>query len=138
MGSERYTVYRVLKVLVWGVVGILLAVIALLVLAVAMPFLLSGLLESGVMSDGMRRLTQSMMTGLGSLGPAVFGLIIALVVILILMSVGLVIIERTPSKPIKAKDEAYETLKLRYAKGEITKEQFVEMRKTLEINENKT
>lgn len=73
-----------------------------------------------------------MMVGLGALGSAIFGLIIAIIVILILVAIGLAILERTPSRHVTATDEALRTLKLRYAKGEITKEQFLEMKKTLE------
>ena len=137
MGNERYTVHRILKALAWGIVGILLAVIALLVLTFTLPFLLGGLLETGSVSESVRRGAQSVIQGLGSLGSAVFGLIIALVVILVLIAVGLAILERTPSRSITARDEAYEALKLRYVKGEITKEQFLEMKKTLETNETK-
>jgi putative membrane protein len=71
------------------------------------------------------------MVVLGGLGPAIYGLIIVLVVVLILLVIGLAILERTPSTHLKARDEAFEALKLRYAKGEITKEQFQEMKKTL-------
>jgi len=138
MVSERYTVHRILRVLAWGIVGVLLAVIALLVLAVTLPFLLGELLETGSVSESVRRGAQSLIQGLGSLGPAVFGLIIALVVILVLLCVGLAILERNPPlRLIQARDEAYEALKLRYVKGEITKEQFLEMKKTLESNETK-
>lgn len=132
MPGEYSTVYRVLKVLVWGVVGILLAMLALLGLGIIMPFLLRALLESGSVSESIRQGARSMMVGLGALGSAIFTLIIAIVVILILMSIGLAILERTPSRHITPADDALRTLKLRYAKGEITKEQFLEMKKTLE------
>ena len=116
----------------WGIVGILLAMVALLVLAIIMPFFLRGLLESGSMSESLRQASRILIVGLGGLGSAIFGLIIAIVIILILMSIGLAILERTPSRHVTAADEALRTLKLRYAKGEITKEQFLEMKKTLE------
>jgi uncharacterized membrane protein len=132
MRSEYPTVYHVLKVLVWGFVGILLAMVALLVLAIIMPFLLRALLESGSASESVTQAARSLIVGLGGLGSAIFSLITAIVIILILMLVGLAILERTPSRHVTATDEALRTLKLRYAKGEITKEQFLEMRKTLE------
>jgi putative membrane protein len=133
MPSRNYsTIYRVLRALVWGVVGILLATVALLALAIIGPFFLRVLLESGSLSGSLRQASRILITGLGGLGSAIFGSIIALVVVLILMAVGLAILERTPSKHFKARDEAFEALKLRYAKGEITKEQFQEMKKTLE------
>ena len=131
MQLEYSTVYHILRVLVWGFVGILLATVALLVLAIIMPFLLRALLESGSASESIRQVARSLIVGLGGLGSAIFGLIIAIVVILILMSIGLAILERTPSRHVTAADEALKTLKLRYAKGEITKEQFLEMKKTL-------
>jgi uncharacterized membrane protein len=131
MPSGYSTIYRVLRVLVWGVVGILLAMVALLVLAIMMPFFLRPLLESGSVSESLRQAFRSLIAGLGGLGSAIFGLIIALIVILILMAIGLAILEGTPSRHLKARDEAFEALKLRYAKGEITREQFLEMKKTL-------
>ena len=115
----------------WGFVGILLATVALLVLAIIMPFLSRALVDSGSVSESIRQVARSLIVGLGGLGSAIFGLIIAIVVILILMSIGLAILERTPSRHVTAADEALKTLKLRYAKGEITKEQFLEMKKTL-------
>ena len=132
MHSEKLTVYRILRVLVWGVVGILLAMVALLALAIMMPFLFRALLESGSVGESVGQAARSIMLTLGGLGSAIFDLIIALVVILVLMAIGLTILERTPSRHFKARDEAFEALKLRYAKGEITKEQFLEMKKTLE------
>ena len=132
MPSGHSTIYHVLRVLVWGIVGILLAMVALLALATIMPFFLGALLESGSTGESLRQAFRGMIVGLGSLGSAIFGLIIALVVVLILMAIGLAILERTPSRHFKARDEAFEALKLRYAKGEITKEQFLEMKKTLD------
>ena len=131
MPSGYPTIYHVLRVLVWGVVGILLAMVALLGLAIIMPFFLRALLDSGSVSESLRQASRSLIVGLRGLGSAIFGLIIALIVILILMAIGLAILERTPSRHFKARDEAFEALKLRYAKGEITKEQFLEMKKTL-------
>ena len=136
MPSGYSTVYRVLRVLVWGVVGILLAMVTLLVLAIIMPFLLRALLESGSVGESLRQGARSLMVGLGGLGSAIFGLIIALVAILILMAIGLAILERTPTRHQKTRDEAFEALKLRYAKGEITKEQFLETKKALEAKDS--
>ena len=115
----------------WGVVGILLAVVALLVLAIIGPFFLRVLLESGSLSGSLRQASRILITGLGGLGSAIFELIIALIVILILLAIGLTILEHTPPTYLKPRDDAFEALKLRYAKGEITKEQFQEMKKTL-------
>ena len=122
----------VLRALVWGVVGILLAIVTLLALAIIVPFFLRVLLESGSLSESLKQASRSLIVVLGGLGSAIFELIIALVVILILMAIGLTILEHTPPTHLKARDEAFEALKLRYAKGEITKEQFQEMKKTLE------
>ena len=133
MHSKQPTAYHILRVLVFGVVGILLLMVALLALAIMMPFLFRALLDSGSVSESMSQAVRSIMLGLGGLGSAVFDLIIALVVILVLMVIGLAILERTPSRHITPVDEALRTLKLRYAKGEITKEQFLEMKKTLEV-----
>jgi putative membrane protein len=131
MQSEHPTIYRVLRVLVWGIVGILLSMIALLALVIVGPFFMRTLLESASLSGSLGQASRSLIVGLGSLGSAIFGLIFALVVVLILMGIGLAILERTPTSHFKARDEALEALKLRYAKGEITKEQFLEMKRTL-------
>lgn len=132
MRREYPTVYRVLKVLVWGFVGILLAMVALLVLAFIMPFLLRGLMESGSATESIIPSARSLMVGLGALGSAIFSLVIVIVIILILAAIALAILERTQSRHVTPADEALRALKLRYAKGEITKEQFLEMKKTLE------
>ena len=134
MPSEKLTVYRILRVLVWGVVGVLLAMVALLAFAIMMPFLFRVLLQSGSVGESVAQAARSIMLTLGGLGSAIFDLIIVLVVILVLMAIGLTILERTPSRHITPVDEALRTLKLRYAKGEITKEQFLEMKKTLEAD----
>jgi putative membrane protein len=131
MPSEYSTVHRVLRVLVWGIVGIFLAMLALLALAIVMPFFLRTLLESTSASESLSQASTSLMVGLGGLGSAIFGLIFGLVVVLVLMAIGLAILERTPTRHFKGRDEALEALKLRYAKGEITKEQFLEMKKTV-------
>jgi uncharacterized membrane protein len=125
-------VHHVLRVMVWGFVGILLAMVALLILVIIMPFLLRALLESGSASGSVTEAARILMVGLGGLGSAIFNLIIAFVIALILMLVGLAILERRPSPHVTAVDESLTTLKLRYAKGEVTKEQFLEMKKTLE------
>lgn len=132
MPDEFPTIYHILKILVWGVVGILIALFALLAFAVVMPVVLRGLLGSSTMSESLREAARSMMAGLGSLGSAIFGLIIAIVVILVLMAISLEILKATPRRHVRAVDEALQALKLRYARGEITKEQFLEMKKTLE------
>ena len=131
MPSEFSTAYHILRVLVWGIVGILLATIALLVLAIVTPFLLRTFLESGLATDSVTQGARALLMSFGGLGSAIFGVIIALIVVLILMAIGLAVLERTPSRRVRA-DDAFVTLKLRYAKGEITKEQFLEMKKTLE------
>ena len=51
------------------------------------------------------------------------------------MQLRVLVLERTPLRHFKSRDEAFEALKLRYAKGEITKEQFLEMKKTLETGQ---
>jgi uncharacterized membrane protein len=38
----------------------------------------------------------------------------------------------SPWKQIRNGDEALDTLKIRYAKGELTKEQYLDMKKTIE------
>ncbi len=106
--------------------------VALLALAIITPFMLRVLFESGSAGETLRQAARGLIVGLGSLGSAIFGLIIAIVIILILMAIGLAILERTPSRHLTVADESLRALKLRYAKGEITKEQFQEMKKTLE------
>ena len=81
--------YHILRILVWGIVGILIGLFALLAFAIAMPVLLRGLLESRTVSESIRAAARSLMAGLGGLGSAIFGLIIAIVIILVLMAIGL-------------------------------------------------
>jgi uncharacterized membrane protein len=131
MSSSRYSIHRILRVLAWGVVGIFLAAAALLVIAFMMPLFFGTLLQSGAVSESAVRSARSLVASIGSLGSAMFNLIIALVVILILLAVGLAVLERKPLSGVRA-DEAYAALRLRYVKGEITKEQYLEMKKTLD------
>jgi uncharacterized membrane protein len=132
MGDELTTIYHVLKALVWAIVGILIAIFALLAFAIVTPVLLRGLLESSTVSESIREAARSLMEGLDGLGSAVLGLIVAFIVILIIVSIGLEMLRTMPWRHVKVTDEAFETLKMRYAKGEITKEQFLEMKKALE------
>jgi uncharacterized membrane protein len=131
MPDDHSTIHHVLRVLLWALTGILLTAVTLLVLATIMPAFSRAWLQLGSVSESFREASRSMMVGLGDLGSAIFGLIFAIVVILILVGIGLAILESTPSRQHKPRDEALEALKLRYANGEITKQQFLEMKKTL-------
>jgi uncharacterized membrane protein len=132
MPDELTTIYHILKALVWAIVGILIAIFALLAFAIVTPVVLRGLLESSTVSESIREAARSLMAGLGGLGSAVLGLMIAFIVILVIIAIGLEMLKTTPWRHVKVTDEAFETLRMRYAKGEITKEQFLEMKKALE------
>jgi uncharacterized membrane protein len=69
---------------------------------------------------------------MGGLLWAILGLVVAIFVLWALAMFLPPILKAKPWKQIKIVDEASATLRTRYAKGELTKEQYLEMKKTLE------
>jgi uncharacterized membrane protein len=68
---------------------------------------------------------------LGDLTWLFFGLLVIIFVVCFAVFLP-VIIKISTRKHISNGDEALKTLKIRYAKGELTKEQYLDMKKTLE------
>ena len=71
-------------------------------------------------------------TVLGELLWVVFGVFAIVLVVWVVAFFLPTIVKISPWKQISNGDEALDTLRMRYAKGELTKEQYIEMKKTLE------
>ena len=132
MSDEYRALHGILRGLLWGVVGIITALFVLLFFAIALPVALRAFVESSSLSESMREIARALAGSLGGIVSAVFILLVLAIIISVSASVLPLIPKVRPGKHVRAVDEALDTLKLRYAKGEITKEQFLEMKKTLE------
>ena len=108
--------------------SVLAGVLAGLFSAVLVVFLLSPEPRLGVPEESFSRAMSSLMEGFASIIAAF--LLLALVVWL--FSALPEITRWRPWRYVKLRDEALETLRLRYARGEITKEQYLEMRRVLQ------
>jgi len=137
LSFELRTVYYITKGLVWGIVAILVAVLALLVFTIVVPVWLRGLLAASSSQNEtvMVLVALSQERGLVGLASLMFVFVIVVIFIGIIASIVIGVFGTKPLSQVKGADEASETLKLRYAKGEITKAQFLEMKKTLEQGE---
>lgn len=126
-----------MKGLVWGIVAILVAVLALLVFTIVVPVWLRGVLAASSSQNEtvMVLVALSQERGLVGLASLMFVLVIVVIFIGIIASIVIGVFGTKPLSQVKGADEASETLKLRYARGEITRAQFLEMKKTLEKGE---
>jgi len=72
-----------------------------------------------------------MLGGFGIVMTVLFALLIALVVVLVVTAVRKASGHEHAAPPQPPADRPLEELRMRYAKGEVTKEEYEEMRKTL-------
>lgn len=138
MADELRSLYYITKSLVWGIVAILVAVLALLVFSLVLPFMLRSLLSSALLQQNQSVVAVALaaeIRNLAGLASLMFILAIVVIFILIIVSIVLGVFKSKPLTQIRSTDEAMQTLKERYAKGEITRAQFLEMKSTLK-NEN--
>lgn len=110
---------------------VILVAIILLVL-VALPLLWGGMMMGGMMGPGM-------MGGWGGWGGGAnlwLGLLTMLFWVLILAGIGLVVVwavrHMGPRETTDSSPRALDILKERYARGELTREQYEQMRRDLE------
>ena len=114
--------------------GILIAFFIVFLLVSLLPLMLraAGSPAYASLPEVLKEFTRGLGTVMGGLLWAVFGLIIAFIVIWVFAAILPAFMKAKPWKYIKWRDEALETLRLRYAKGEITEQQYLEMKRTLE------
>lgn len=138
MADELRSLYYITKSLVWGIVAILVAVLALLVFSVVLPFMLRNLLASTMLQPNQSVVAIALaaeIRNLAGLASLMFILVIVVIFILIIVSMVLGVFKSKPLTQVQSTGEAMQILKVRYARGEITRAQFLEMKRSLE-NEN--
>lgn len=117
--------------ILWGIFGIVVGIIF-----ITLGLALSGT-ETGreAIFNTLREVFNVLGGVVGGIIWAMVGLIIAVVMVWFFSSVFPEIIQKTKTVTLSEKrDEALEILRLRLAKGEITKEEYIEMKKILEEN----
>jgi putative membrane protein len=135
MGDEEFRgVYGALGGLFKALIGILIAFFAVFLFAYLLPIVLGvvGAPEFRPLSESLTGFARVFGAVMGGLLWAVFGLIIAVFVIWALSAFIPAALKAKPWRHVKVRDEALEALRLRYAKGEISKEEYLERRKLLE------
>ena len=117
-----------------ALVGIIVAFFIIFLFAYLLPVILRIVDEPEIKSLGESfvEVAEGMGSVLGGLIWLVFG-VLSIVLAVWFFAVFLpAIIKISPWKQIRNSDEALDTLKIRYAKGELTKEQYLDMKKTIE------
>ena len=130
-GREFYTVVGGLLKALAGLIAVFF-VIALFVYTLPVILRSAGEPEIRVWAESIREYARGFGAVVGGLLWAIFALVIIILIIGAVAAFLPLIFKTKPWKYIKIRDEALESLRLRYAKGEITKEQYVEMKKVLE------
>ncbi|MFC1507418.1 SHOCT domain-containing protein [Thermoproteota archaeon] len=117
-----------------ALVGIIVAFFIVFLFAYLLPVLLRIIDEPEIQSLGESfiEVAEGMGTILGGLVWLVFGVLVIVLVVWFFIAFLPVIVKVSPWKQVRNGDEALDTLKIRYAKGELTKEQYLDMKKTLE------
>ena len=132
MSDEMRGFYSAMGGLLRSLAGIIMALFAILVFALILPAALRVLREPDSLGESVRQAAQALAGGLGGLVSAIFGLLTLIIVVWVFAALLPEVLKVRPWRHIKLGEEALDTLRLRYAKGEITKEQYLEMKKTLE------
>ncbi|WP_455369748.1 SHOCT domain-containing protein [[Eubacterium] cellulosolvens] len=116
-----------------ALIGIMVAFFIIFLFAYLLPVILRIMNEPEIKSLGESFL--ELAEGMGAvLGGLVWLMLIILVIVFAVWFIAAflpAIIKDSPWKKVR-NDEALNTLKIRYAKGELTKEQYLDMKKTIE------
>jgi putative membrane protein len=117
-----------------ALVGIIVAFFIIFLFAYLLPVLLRIIDEPEIQSLGESfiEVAEGMGAILGGLVWLVFGVLVIVFFVWFFIAFLPVIAKVSPWKQVRKGDEALDTLKIRYAKGELTKEQYLDMKKTLE------
>jgi len=134
MDDEGRGFYTVVGGLLKALAGLIVAFFVIALFVYTLPVILrsAGEPEIRVWAESIREFARGFGAVVGGLLWAIFVLVIIILIIGAVASFLPLIFKTKPWKYIKIRDDALESLRLRYAKGEITKEQYVEMRKVLE------
>ena len=134
MGTEAHEFYEVLGSLLKALVGILIAFFAVFTFAYMFPLILRAMRTPGfeTLAETIRESARDFGGPLGALVWAVFGLIIAIFVIWAFAMFLPALFKARIFRQIKIGDDALDTLRLRYVEEEITKDQYLEMKKILQ------
>ena len=134
MENELRGLYGALGGLLKALIGILIAFFAIFIFAYLLPIVLRVVEapELKPLSESVSGFARGFGAVIGGLLWAIFGLIVAVFVIWALATFVPAVLKAKPWKYIKTRDEALETLRLRYAKGEISKKEYLEIKKMLE------
>ena len=132
MSDELRALYHISKSLAWGIVAILVSVLALVVFTLVLPFTLRSLVANGPLQNQVAAIALAEeVRNLAGLASLLFILTIVMIFILIAASIILGVLRSKPARQSGISD-AMQALKMRYAKGEITKEEFLEIKKNLD------
>jgi len=134
MGDERREFYSVLGGLLKTLAGLILAFFVITIFVYTLPVILRTAGEPEIKSwaESIREFARGFGAVLGGLLWAIFAIVIIILVIGAVAAFLPLIFKTKPWRYIKIRDEALDSLRLRYAKGEITKDQYLEMKKVLE------
>jgi len=134
MDDEGREFYTVVGGLLKALAGLIVAFFVIALFVYTLPVILrsAGEPEIRVWAESIREFARGFGAVVGGLLWAIFVLVIIILIIGAVASFLPLIFKTKPWKYIKIRDDALESLRLRYAQGEITKEQYVEMRKVLE------
>jgi uncharacterized membrane protein len=132
--NEAREFYNALFGLLKALVGIVVAFFVIFLFIYLLPVMLRivGQPEFRSVSELLVEFARAFGAVMGGLLWAILGLVVAIFVLWALAMFLPPILKAKPWKQIKIVDEASATLRTRYAKGELTKEQYLEMKKTLE------
>lgn len=117
-----------------ALIGIIVAFFIIFLFAYLLPIILKIMYDPEIKSLGesFLEVAEVIRTVLGELLWVVFGVFAIVLVVWVVAFFLPTIVKISPWKQISNGDEALDTLRMRYAKGELTKEQYIEMKKTLE------
>jgi len=134
MDDEGRGFYTVVGGLLKALAGLIVAFFVIALFVYTLPVILrsAGEPEIRVWAESIREFARGFGAVVGGLLWAIFVLVIIILIIGAVASFLPLIFKTKPWKYIKIRDDALESLRLRYAQGEITKEQYVEMKKVLE------
>ncbi len=117
-----------------ALVGIIVAFFIIFLFAYLLPVILRIIAEPEIKSLGESfiEVTEEIGAVLGGLVWLVFGILVIILVVWFFILFFPAIAKGSPREQVGNGDEALDTLKMRYARGEITKEQYLDMKKTIE------
>ncbi len=117
-----------------ALVGIIVAFFIIFLFAYLLPVILRIIDEPEIKSleESFVEVAERMGDILGGLVWIVFGVLVIVLGVWFFIAFLPAIVKVSPWKQVRNGDEALDTLKIRYAKGELTKKQYLDMKKTIE------